>query len=311
MGSFGIIELLREAKAHGAPVIIVEGKTDIKIYENFSSELKKETTIIPVELIEGGNGKNCIAIIKIVRENQDLQKELKKDENTKWLVGIIDGDARKYKPESEQIGNDVLGLYALDLYSFESYFISRENLKHLLSTVSNMPEKKITDRTIDYFLKEFEPIEERLFYLSIDCLIALYEGQGISTFEDYQWNHILYDKRVNNELEIKMEKIKEFMQTHQVTISNDAKRIIKGRWLTYAFYETVRNLLNKFPDNCKDTSIQIDRCNYCSFSDEQRKSCLWKPTKYSTYDQFKPIVYQNTDNPEFNEIKNLIKKLGN
>jgi hypothetical protein len=307
---YSAIELLRQAIKEEIPVVIVEGPDDIKIYNKLAKETNKEVVVKAVEFIEGGEGANCHAIFSIISKN-DFQSEIKKKDNRQWLLGIIDGDTIEYKSwmKRESIEN-IIGLYQLKLYSFESYFVSEHNLKHLLVTITRMGSmSKITDITINYFLKKFKPIEEMLFQISIDNLIFLQNDKIKSSLDSMKINEIINNPKVQIDLKERSKNINDFIETNNIDFEKDKKKIIKGKKLFQTFYEIIRMELKAIPDNCR--KISVDNCDYCSEDKKLREKCLWKTTQYSNYDQFKPIVYLNTDNPEFNEIKNVINALGN
>jgi hypothetical protein len=249
---YSAIELLRQAIKEEIPVVIVEGPDDIKIYNKLAKETNKEVVVKAVEFIEGGEGANCHAIFSIISKN-DFQSEIKKKDNRQWLLGIIDGDTIEYKSwmKRESIEN-IIGLYQLKLYSFESYFVSEHNLKHLLVTITRMGSmSKITDITINYFLKKFKPIEEMLFQISIDNLIFLQNDKIKSSLDSMKINEIINNPKVQIDLKERSKNINDFIETNNIDFEKDKKKIIKGKKLFQTFYEIIRMELKAIPDNCR------------------------------------------------------------
>ena len=128
---YDLNEIILATKMGGLPVILVEGSYDVKFYENLVKLNGLNVDILAVENIpEYSEG--CKAVCKALQEFERIINE--SDESLEpYLMGIIDGDARKYTNEIPQITN----LLILRCYYFETHLITQQGLKNVVSTTTS------------------------------------------------------------------------------------------------------------------------------------------------------------------------------
>jgi hypothetical protein len=311
LARYSVIELLRQAIKEEVPVVIVEGKNDVRIYEQLAEHVKKEVCVQPIGLVKWSAQSNCAEIIRLFKQER-FQLAIKKNDNAKWIMGVIDGDAYQYKPPKFQI-HGIVGLFKLSLYSFESYFVSSDNLKDLISRITNINKKQITNISVNYFLDKFQTIKNRLIKASVESL-RIFWNDSYNPKYTYgkSWDAIYKNDNgyIDNLLSSEEVEINKFIQDNSIDGERDYKKIINGKWLINSFYKCVLDILTILDKDCQ--KISVDRCMYCMSKKIELDKCQWKPSaKYSNYEQLRPFLDLCLDNPEFDEIKNVINVLGN
>ena len=125
--------------------IIVEGIDDIKFYENIAMSISLENFKVKFigHLANYPKLGNCDKVIEYMKEISSLPIN---EDKKKFILGIIDGDAKKYK-NSISNRNDLL--YILQYYSWESYFVNKEvvakTVIKFLKTRTLIDDELITD----------------------------------------------------------------------------------------------------------------------------------------------------------------------
>ena len=310
LARYSVIELLRQAIKEEVPVVVVEGKDDKPFYEGIIMLSGKEMALYGVGHIKWSGTSNCEEIIRLFTQKR-FQAELSKRDNQKYILGIIDGDARDYKPLEHQNYKKILSLYKLVFYSFESYFVSEENLKHLLESVTRFPKRKTTQQTVDYFFKKFDTIKKRMFLASVDCLKGLQDNSYTSyfSFENTSFTSFINDHRIDGIISQREVDLDGFINSNGINIDKDFKKIIKGKWLLNSFSQIIYDELKNILRNCN--TVNVDKCSYCNKM-INNENCEWKyKNTIPNSNILETFIYLNTDSPEFDEIKNVINALGN
>ena len=126
-----INNLLANAVITDRPLIVVEGKDDIQFYDTICERIDREFKITAVENINGYT-EGCDKVIDLT---SDIQSTLIEQPNLQRLyLGVIDKDVRDYR-DTEHFStiNGYLNLFILNYYSYESHYITRENIKKIIS----------------------------------------------------------------------------------------------------------------------------------------------------------------------------------
>lgn len=292
-------EWITEAIMSETPVIIVEGHDDIQIYEKIAERMNKNFWVEAVENING-YAEGCDAVINCIKDLQP--KVLEREENKKYILGIIDRDSREYREEIPVVDS----LFVLKYYSFESHFVTRNNLKNLLVEMTFSTKKLIDDKTLNYIESEFKREgEQNLYYISLEALksacISSYvsevnyaEEPGKLFSSDYQ--AILLPK-----IYAKKDELDAFAREKGIEIK-DLKKIVKGKWLLHSYCNYIWEKIRYMKDDC--TSGLINVCNYCK--NDNTDKCLWKP-KYSI--QIGPLKIKMLNFFDLEELYYIVTRL--
>lgn len=261
------------AKFIGASVLFVEGKDDISVYKRIADDLGKKIEVLAADAIYH-SGKNCCRVEFIV---DNIVQNLGPNEKLleKRFLGIVDGDAKKYRGGVRNKPN----LLELNLYSIESYFISRklvvDLLKHTTSSYG-----MITKPTVKYVLDEMcKNIKNDLYYPALDALYGSCEASYTSTYEyKLEWGQFNHKKQF-----FSLDNVKGLLDTFSASRKieccwEDILKICKGKWVLRYFIERYRDVVVNLPTLC--SSGRIKSCMYRSCPDHSDK-CLYKSEKAS------------------------------
>ncbi|NOH14850.1 DUF4435 domain-containing protein [Clostridium cochlearium] len=285
------------------PAVIVEGKDDIKFYKNLCENIKKNIEVIAVDNIKGV-ADGCTGVIECI---ESIQDDIKKNiNNLKYILGIIDGDVRCYRDE---IPNNIYGIFVLKYYSYESHFVTRQNLKNIVGLTASVGKSYIDDKTLDYIEKDVQNDYKKIFYVSLEALknACIKEYDSIISYKDkpeYIFNNLYTGKNIMKSLMRKKNQLDEFAKQYNITFS-DFKKVIKGKWLLYTYYNSVYRNLKKLPDACRNNIIT--KCQYCKSG--QPEKCLWNLDYNYKLEYIISIALNYYDNNELEYINDRLKQL--
>ena len=297
-----ISQLIAKARLEKKPLILVEGKDDISIYETFVDLSGLKANIRAIETISG-YGEGCPEVKRFI---ENAQPEIRKTrKNEKYLLGIIDRDTSYFRKE---IKKRTKCLFVLNSYSFESHFVSKLHVEYAVRQFL-VSSSQLNEETIDYIYSGFESKLETLFYLSLEALRHAcnrsYKGLiGFST----TYGQIKNNSQLVREVLSKKEKLDYYAQLRKIP-HNDLT-IIKGKWLLEALIETTLEKIKTLSINCiEDTPIEgQERCPFC-INDIVNK-CSWSPKKHYDGKILKTLVLQYYDSQETSYIIDRLQKLG-
>ncbi|OOM81822.1 hypothetical protein CLPUN_08280 [Clostridium puniceum] len=171
-----VMAKLSECKLRKTAFILLEGKTDPKIYEKIINENitkdKKAYSLSKFDQFEDCKSGGCTQIISWMEKNYD---KLKNIENI--LLAFIDGDAYEYKLRlKDKRGKDYSKLkkfiHKLKLYLIESYAFNENCLKEVLGkyldATSSEIEECIQEPIYNYIIHKSKKI---CIDLAMMCLL--------------------------------------------------------------------------------------------------------------------------------------------
>lgn len=291
------VEIINDAIMSGQPNLILEGCTDIKIYQKISERIGKEIVLRPVELIEGYSA-GCSNVIKFI---EDLESDQAFNSFIKGnVIGIIDKDVRDYRNEIPSSNN----IITMRPYSIESHFICKESVYScfISATNSSLDEgcMKISQKIYTDFLMD----SKLLFLASLDALKKSLnkEYSNIFSYGDS------YEKLKNPEFEKKINDIKndleKFAQIENIVFDETSmKSIIKGKVFFDFFCNYLSKKLKSLVIDCR--SLSFNKCIYCY--DGRREQCLYKIRNKLSDQSIKVIIKGQFPENELNYLVSEIK----
>lgn len=310
-------------------LLLVEGVTDPKVYENIISkripELDNKVEIINSSRIclgekintEGG----CKVVLKILEANKSYLDSINNIENK--FLAIIDGDAMEYRAKEKDSYFDNLDkykpyLYRLPLYSIESYAFGINTIESIIKKYSNAQKKHIKDISeylYNYIIKE---ANEVLYKLGVLCimvesnLIDDYEIRYKKTFDD-----IKNINRIKADIKKEIRKyddntFEDFIRSKGIEYNWDVtQKIAKGKHCIKVISLIMLDILIKLNKGslCENSVLKI---NKCSFKDGcNKKNCTYKCKKLNgEHNEIIALdIIDNFDcsNPGLNELEEKIR----
>lgn len=299
--SFG--QIISRARFEKKPLIVVEGYDDVPIYEVF---LKKADLDMSVRAIEtfSGYGEGCENVKKFIR---NAQKEINKSpENEKFILGIVDRDASVYRGEDL---STLKCIFMLDVYSFESHFVTNNHAKYVLENLLN-GKFIINNDIVVYVMENFKSILETFYYLSLEALknacLKEYEGEiGYS----YTFGQIKNIQEKVNKVVGKKEELIHFALEKGLSLEY-FKLVIKGKWLLEAFVENIHSKVCELIEACISDKVinGQQRCQFCASGIYEK--CSWKIRKYYNKNTINNLILQYICETETGYITNRLRLLG-
>ncbi|MFC4402387.1 hypothetical protein [Gracilibacillus xinjiangensis] len=295
-------EWITEAIMADTPVIIVEGHDDIQFYERLIIDMEKDAVVEAVENIEGYN-EGSDGVINCIKDLQ--QKFDERDENKKYILGIIDRDARFYRNEIP----DYLGLLILKFYSFESHFITQRNLIELIPNLTYVSNRHVDVKTINYIEDELYKRDfVDLYYFSLEALKNSCEREytGIVSYSDEAGSIFSegYKPILSEKIYAKKNELDEFAISKGITYG-DLKYIAKGKWILHVFSKYLTSKIKQLKDACENNDI--NKCNFCLTGVNHK--CLWKVKGNFQHGHVSNIITNYIDETEIKYIKDRFKLL--
>ena len=297
---YDLNEIILATKMGGLPVILVEGSYDVKFYENLVKLNGLNVDILAVDNIpEYSEG--CKAVCKALQEFERIINE--SDESLEpYLMGIIDGDARKYTNEIPQITN----LLILRCYSFETHLITQQGLKNVVSTTTSAA-KIIDDKLFGALNSRFVQLRRMLYYCSLDALKHKCEPnyKGVVTYSDDFVKSIgTPQKSIWEKVEKRINLLDEFAEDKNISIDN-LREIAKGKWYLHVWGSF---LLYEIKNLFKLCGQEITECQFCRAGNKSK--CEWKASGQINIPIMESILKQekNIDLEETGYIVEYIKE---
>ena len=295
-------QLISRARMEKKPLIVVEGKEDIHIYEQFAKKVNKNVRVRAVETFpEYSEG--CKQVKKFIEDAQD--EISKNEENKKFILGIVDRDATYFRNELPELEC----LFVLRAYSFESHFVTRNNLEYALENYLNS-NFGITNKIIDYIMNEFYKSLSIFYYFSLEALknACVKDYSGVVRFK-MSHGHLKNVDDLTEDIMAKKDELDQFASGLNIRFS-DAQIIIKGKWLLDHFIENTLKSISKLSDNCISNSL-IDgqeRCTFCQ--NEITDKCSWKPKRGYNINTYRGFIFQYHEVSEVEYIYEKFRRLG-
>ncbi len=263
------------------PVILVEGRDDIKFYDNIATLKGLSVGVQAIETIEGyseGCEQVCNAMDEVTRLIQN-DSRLKK-----YVMGIIDRDVRQYLNNLPVKDN----LLVLKYYSYETHLITDITIKRLLEQLTKIPGSLITQDVVDWLKQDFEIQSSELYYFSLEALKKMCDdtyqaditygldgGAVIRDAKQYRWS--LIEPKIND--------LDQFATVHSIS-KNDLKYIAKGKWFLATWCDYLIKKVKILHSVC---GIQLPQCNFCKAGEPNK--CMWKPSSSFQVVEIESLLY--------------------
>ncbi|PFT36092.1 DUF4435 domain-containing protein [Bacillus cereus] len=295
-------EWITEAIMSETPVVIVEGHDDIQFYEKLVNELGKEITVDAVENIEGYDG-GARGVLECIK---DLQPKLKeRQENIKYILGIIDRDARFYRNEIP----DHLGLLILEYYSFESHFITRQNLIEAIPSLTHVSRRHVDANALTHIEEDLYNNEFKdLYYISLEALKNACQKDYVGEVSYKEEPGKIFNEPnksvLMGKLSAKKLDLDKFAQSKNI-VFGDLKKFARGKWILYIYSKYLNEKIKKMKNACSNG--EITKCNFCKAGAHDK--CLWKVKTNFQLGHVKVIITNYIDETEIKYIKDRIRLL--
>jgi hypothetical protein len=300
MLAFDLDEVITSAIMSSTPAIIVEGKDDVKFYQMLASEIDKEIEVYAVENFEDF-GQGCNSVIDAITYLQYKINE--KPENVNYVLGIIDRDARFFRNE---IPTGLKGLFILKYYSYESHFITRNNLIKLISFLTNIGVSNIPHNIISYIEEPVKSNLNELYYVSLEALKNAcelqYKGEIGYSAKPGKVSNETSRRRLLRGILKKKDELDTFAKELNIT-PDDLLFISKGKWVLHTFCESALKKIKELEQACSNGII--DKCQFCKTGNF--KKCLWRVNFNCQIDAATQILLNWID---IDEVRYIIDKLG-
>ena len=268
-----INNLLANAVITHRPVIVVEGKDDIQFYDTICERIERDFKIVAVENIYGYT-EGCDKVIDLTFDIQNTL--LSQSHLQKLYLGIIDKDARNYRDINYfNTINGYLNLFVLNYYSYESHYITRENIRKIIKQFTSINNDLLGEVIIENIYNELtSSIVDILYYPSLEALKNAIV-QNYATDVGYSDKVNVFTKNPIKVANINAKKADLDIIAGNFNLSqnfNDLKLFSKGKWVLECFSEQIKIKLNNLSENCKNGIIV--QCQYCEHGVNEK--CLYR-----------------------------------
>ena len=286
------------------PVVFVEGREDIKTYQEICDSTEKKCLVLAIEMFSAKGG--CDGLIGIFDSHKDFFE--KKPEIKSCVLGIIDRDSRDFRDTIPKC--DIL--FLLKYYSIESHFVTEFHFTHLVREITSYPGRLAKKDSRELF-ERIICIDDKelinLYYASLESLKKLcYKDYESTVCYSTSFGKILNCEDVKNSLASKMDSLNTFASSKGITCQfEDILRICKGKWFLRYFIRKTKSLIDGLPEMCKEK--KVEQCQYCKCMDYEK--CLYKKNA-KNYDEniLEGMLKREIRFEGFNYIRNRIGCLG-
>lgn len=299
---YDLEEIVTEAIMSKTPAVIVEGRDDVKFYQRLAAEIRKNVMVYAIENIEEYS-EGCNSVIKCIENLQDKIKE--REDNINYILGIIDRDARYFRNE---IPSNLLGLFVLKYYSYESHFVTRNNLRNLIANVTNIDFNLIDDKALDFVEADLKIDYENLYFMALEALKKACTTGYKASISYRRSAGALIDVScktvILKDIEPKKKALESFAKGFKLT-KKDIKLVAKGKWLLYVFSYSVLKKIRDLNDAC--TCGLIPKCQFCICGNSEK--CLWKLDSNYQLGHIVTFLLNFIDDTEVIYIKDRMRQL--
>ncbi|MGG4481269.1 hypothetical protein [Paenibacillus illinoisensis] len=296
-----IRQLISRARFQNKPLIIVEGRDDVSVYERLARKVGKDCHIRAIETIPQ-YGEGCEHVKKFIRNAQSIISE--SNVNEKYLLGVIDRDASFFRGEDN---SHLKCLLILEAYSYESHYVTRNHTQFIIESIVHSMQN-INSHVVDFVESDLQSDYEDLYYISLEALsnacIKDYEGLigYSSSYGQIRTNKV----SILEELTPKKEQLEEFASLRGLD-KNSLKYIAKGKWLMDMYIDSIFKKIEALQAACSDEVEPEITCPYCLAG--KREKCDWTLKKHTRKETINLIVYQLIDEQETSYITERFAQL--
>ncbi|MFM4922498.1 hypothetical protein [Aeromonas dhakensis] len=282
----------------GKPLIIVEGKDDLPIY-NALMDGRDNLEIKPIECFDSCSS-GCKEIERVVDNINSKYPAKHKVYN--YFKGIVDLDAKKYRKE---VCNKE-GILYLNTYSFENSLVNKKSLSHLIKLLTNASEKDLNDIVFDIVIEKINENLNPFYYITLEALKNAVEPSyiGVIGFSSGYEKTLLNKDELRSVLS-KTQSLDTFAEQQNINIRSilDMHSYCKGKWHLRYFIQEASKAVSTLAPNC---GMKIKKCVYCE--NEIISKCIYKKQSSMKADDIIKAIKNNVDNAELAYLKAEIEQ---
>lgn len=298
--SFG--QLISRARLEKKPLVVVEGKDDVPIYEQFAKKINKKIVVRAIETFPDYS-EGCVHVKRFIEDAQPVINN--SEENEKYILGIIDRDASYYRKEISELKC----LFVLKDYSYESHFVTRENVRFALENYLSS-NYGINEKVIEFILEDYNKALNDFYYYSLEALKnACCKNYNADVGFGQSYGQIIRDENLPNKIKAKKVELDRFAELMKVPSDNKTS-IIKGKWLLDLFVEKTHSSISKLSEMCMSDDLinGQEQCFFCESGNTDK--CSWKPKKGYPKNMYRSFILQFFNDKEVNYIYEKLESLG-
>lgn len=291
-------EILNEAIMSETPILVVEGIDDVSVYEGFTDSLEKEIEVIAVQNLKDMN-EGSRGVIDFIKALYDIQYD---GEIEKYILGIIDRDARFYRGELIHLP----ALLILKWYSMESHFATKEAVKCVMENCTRTRGKLISDDLVSGIYNRILNSLMDLYYISLESMKNACERNynGAVSFSMSVPQMRGTDKF--NEVLNKQYELDEFAKERNINKNFDGLlAICKGKWLVGEFSRLLIKEIKQLNNHCSSGVIQ--QCQFCH--NGRYDLCLYGFSVSYNESQICNIIKNNEGYTQFSYMREAINMM--
>lgn len=166
---YQIEEALTAAIMTNTPLILVEGIDDIPIYEAVAKAAGlRSYQVKKADLFDCSPAGGCDGVLACVQILQNKWQE--RNDIGLYFIAFIDADLQPFKEKWGEI-KSLKGLFVLDWYAIEAYFIAPYYIQRLLCYLTRLPEDSTQlIAAFEQINQHWQHLQEDLFLFALDAL---------------------------------------------------------------------------------------------------------------------------------------------
>lgn len=298
---YDLFDIMAAAIMIEEPILIVEGKDDFQIYDSLTKSIRKKVQVYQSNEFED-HYEGCSGVITCIQKLQPKYAE--RADNINKIIGIIDKDVRDFRKEIP----DLLGLFITKHYSIETYFVTLNNLRQLLSNITYNIVEEINDEILHLLECSFKESLDNLYMISLEALRNAcnnkYDTDVGYDFSAPKISALQFLDEVLPKLENKKVDLENFASELNINLNN-IKLIAKGKWYIYWYLSRIYPGIKDLKEKCRGNIItQCRSCRVGNFQD-----CLYNTKNDYKIDQLIAMMMTFVDDHECEDIIYRINSL--
>jgi hypothetical protein len=295
--SYKAVELLNLAIMTKVPVLIVEGRDDIAIYQRLAESVGRRCSVFASENLVASPG--CVGVIRNISEIRERSGMM---DITPYVLGIIDRDARYYRKEIFE--DDALLI--LHYYSIESHFVSKEAVRYIAEKTTRITGELLSEESCELIFNEIKSDLDVLYLCSLEALKNACDRNYDAELGYSEKIRSIIKQGKPDRLIAKEQELAAFADSIGVDKSWESiLTICKGKWVFQVFIDTLISKLASLPEMCKTNAVA--KCQYCVR--EVYQNCMYALTANFSSSHMEQILLQDVQQPSLSYIKNRFQSM--
>jgi hypothetical protein len=283
------------------PLIIVEGKDDLSIYDDLINNTSRKYNIKPIEYF-----KNCSSGCAEIESRVSYINQKYVDGHLvyKYFKGIVDSDVKPFRNEKDERS----GILYLNSYSFENSFVTDKSIIHIIKLLTSITQKESTAALSNNIIDLINDQLNNFYYITLEALknAVVTDYDSLLGFSD-GYEMFLHDPTKASLLNEKHQELDLFAQ--QLSLSNNCviqmKHFCKGKWHLHFFLKSILSFINGLHLACGQELVQ---CPLCEIGEQEK--CLYKKKIDMNVGQLIHSVKNKIENSDLEYVKTEVSRLG-